>query len=591
MASPAARDRAKRLMPGLAVAASYDRSRLLPDLRAGLVLTAVLIPVGIGYAQASGLPAHTGLYATIVPLLAYALFGPSRILVLGPDSALAPILAVTLAALAGGDEARAVALAGLMSIMVGAMLLLGGVLRLGFVTDLLSTPIRIGFLNGLALVVVLSQLPDLLGLEVEAERPFAQVRDLLAGIGGGEMQADAALLGLGTLVVMVVARAAFGLRGSGMVGAVALAVAATVLLGLQAEVPTVGPMPQGLPAPALGGLAWSDVPALLGPAAGVALISFADTAALSHAYAAKRNEAVSGNQEMAGLGLANIASGLLGGFAVSASTSRTPVAEQAGATSQLAGVVGAVLILVFMQLIPGATAYLPEAVLAAVVIVAAAGFVDVAGYARLWRLERTDALLSTAAFLGVFLVGVLQGITLAIGLAFVAFVIRAWRPYRTELGLVRGRRGYHDRHRNPEAERIPGLLILRFDAPLFFANGGLFDQWVRRAVGTARREIAAEGGQPPTTLILAAEPVTDLDTTAAEALVDVDDWLASEGITLVLAELKGPIKDTLSRYGLDDRFPPDRFQPTVGAAVDAVTGRLRDDIDEGPDERTDVAPG
>lgn len=575
----------KVLVPGIGVATAYDRRWVWDDLRAGVVLTAVLIPVGMGYAQASGLPAHTGLYATIVPLLAYALFGPSRILVLGPDSALAPILLAAIVPLAAGDERRAVALAGLLAVMVGALLVVGGVLRLGFVTDLLSVPIRTGYLNALALVVMISQLPALLGVDVAAGVPLSQITGVAAALAGGQATPLAASLGLGSLGVILAFRCVPrrrwpGAKVTGLIVAVAAAVAVTVLWQLQDEVPVVGSMPRGLPAPALGGLTWADVGLLAGPAAAVALIAFADTITISRAMSARRGEAAGGNQEMAGLGIANIAGGLLGGFPVSASGSRTPVAEQAGSKTQMTGVVGALLIVVFMLGAPGATEYLPEAVLAAVVITAALGFLDLGHYVRLWQMDRTDAVLATAAFLGVFFVGVLEGIGLAIGLAFVAFVVRAWRPYRTELGLMRGRRGYHDMRRHPDAERVPGILILRFDAPLFFVNGGLFNQWVREAVQRCVRENLQSGRRPLGTLVLASEPITDVDTTAAEELVDLDSWLASRGIILVFAELKGPVKDTLERYGLSGRFTEERFAPTVGAAVDAITGELRRDIED-----------
>lgn len=588
MSSAGALERVAGLVPGVGVAAHYDGRWLWADVRAALVLTAVLIPVGMGYAQASGLPAHTGLYATIVPMLAYAVFGPSRILVLAPDSALAPILLVSITPLASGDPVLAIALAGLLSVMVGTLLVVGGVLRLGFVTDLLSVPIRTGFLNALGLLVLASQLPGLVGLEVEATGPVGQVTGAVAGIAHGEVSAPAAALGVGTLSVILVFRLLPVPTVTGPIVAVVAAVGVTVLAGLQDHVPVVGEIPRGLPGPALGGLGWADVGALAGPALGVALIAFADTIALSRAYSTRLHENVGGNREMTGLGLANIAGGLFGGFAVSASGSRTPVAEQAGARTQLAHVLSAVLIAAFMLLAPQATEFLPEAVLAAVVMVAALSLLDAGRYLRLWRMDRVDAALSTAALLGVFLVGVLEGLGVAIALSFVAFVVRAWRPYRTELGLVPGRRGYHDRRRHAEARRVPGVLILRFDAPLFFVNAGLFNQWIRRSVGVAMRQLSAEGGRRPTTLVLAAEPITDVDTTAAEELADVDDWLAGQGIALVLAELKGPAKDALDRYGMNGRFGPERFAPTVGAAVDAVTGRLRDDIDEGPEQRTDL---
>ena len=268
--------------------------------------------------------------------------------------------------------------------------------------------------------------------------------------------------------------------------------------------------------------------------------------------------------------MANVAGGLLGGFPVSASSSRTPVAEQAGARSQLVGVVGAVLIVVFILVAPGLTAYLPSATLAAVVIVAASSLLDVGAVRRLLRMDRTEGMLSLAAFLGVALVGVLQGIVIAIALSFIAFVNQAWRPYRAELGRVRGVRGYHDMSRHPEAVRIPGVVIVRFDAPLFFANGGMFDDYTRQVV--------ADAGPDVRTVILAAEPITDIDTTAVDELIELDDFLTSQGMQLLIAEMKGPVKDQLIRYGLGDRFPAERFRPTVGAAVDELTNTLRSDL-------------
>jgi MFS superfamily sulfate permease-like transporter len=273
---------------------------------------------------------------------------------------------------------------------------------------------------------------------------------------------------------------------------------------------------------------------------------------------------------MAAVGGANIAGGLLGGFPVSASSSRTPVAEQAGGKSQLVGVVGALLIIAFILAAPGLTAYLPSATLAAVVIVAATSLLDIPATVRLLRIDRVDGLLSIAALLGVALVGVLQGIVIAVALSFVAFVNRSWRPYRTELVRVDGLRGYHDVTRHPEGTRIPGVLIVRFDAPLFFANGGMFDDWVRGMVEQAGPEVH--------TVVLAAEPITEVDTTAVDELVELDDFLASKGIQLLIAEMKGPVKDQLHRLGLEGRFDPRHFYPTVGAAVDELTDTYRYDF-------------
>ncbi|WP_353814997.1 SulP family inorganic anion transporter [Agromyces sp. SYSU T00266] len=565
--------------PGVEVARDYRRDWLVPDLRAGIVVTALLIPAGMGYARVAGLPPETGLYATIVPLLAYALFGPSRILVLGPDSALAPIIAAAILPLAVGDDERAVALAGLLAIMVGAILLLGGLLRLGFVTDLLSKPIRVGYLNAIALLVLISQVPPLLGFSVDGDSPVAEVGAIWSALVGGEAEPLAVAFGLGSLAVIV----GLTLLRSPVPGVLVAVVAATLVtwvLGLGEQLPVVGALPSGLPAPALGGLVWADVAGLALPAAGIALVAFTDTAVFSRALAARRGETVSGSGEMAAIGSANVAAGLFGGFPISASSSRTPVAEQAGSKSQLTGVVGAVLLVLFILLAPGVTEFLPSATLAAVVVTAAARLIDVRGFVRLVGMDRVDAALSAAAFVGVFAFGVIQGIAVTIGLSLLAFVYHSWQPYRAELGRVTGLRGYHDLSRNPEGERIPGVVIVRFDAPLFFANGGLFDDFVRSRVEAAGPDIR--------TVILAAEPITDIDTTAIDEFVELDDWLASRGIRLVIAEMKDPVVDVLRRYGLADRFTPDRFAPTVGAAVDEITGTLRGDLegtkwdDDGP---------
>ena len=558
-------------LPGFEVLARYDRRWLRDDVLAGLVLTALLIPAGIGYAQVSGLPPVTGLYATIVPLLVYAVVGPSRILVLGPDSSLAPIVGASILPLAAGDPDRAVALAGVLAILMGAFLVIGSLFRLGFVTDLLSKPIRIGYLNGIALVVIVGQLPALLGFSVEADGLVGEARAVVAGVLDGLGDPTVVAIGVMALAVMLVLRVVAP-SVPGVLVAVAGSMIGLAVFGSRNEVPVVGALPRGLPTPALGGLDWGDVTSLIGPAAGIALIAFADTGVLSRTFASRRGESVSGTDEMRGLGLSNVASGIFGGFPVAASMSRTPVAERAGARTQLCGVVGALLIVGFIVLTPNLTSYLPRSALAAVVIVAAASLIDVRGMIWLLRVDRVDGLLSVAALLGVALIGVLQGIVVAIALSFVALVDRSWRPYRAELGQITGLRGYHDLSRHPEGHRVPGIVIVRFDAPLFFANAGMFGEWVRSVVD------ADAGAIPIRHVVLAAEPITDIDSTAIDEIVALDDHLAADGIELVFAEMKGPVHDHITRYGLVSRFGPDRFAPTVGAAVDAIIGHERDDI-------------
>ncbi|MGW0024016.1 SulP family inorganic anion transporter [Rhodococcus sp. NPDC003383] len=555
-------------LPGVVTVRTYRREWLRPDVTAGLALIGLLIPAGMGYATAAGLPAYTGLYATIVPLLAYAIVGPSRVLVLGPDSALAPLIAAAVLPLAAasGDPQRAVALAGVLAVLVGTVLLVAGFLRLGFVTDLLSKPIRIGYLNGIALVVVIGQLPTLLGIDVDADDVLGRIGTVAGEAVTGGIDLLATAVGVGSLAVMVTCRM-LRIRIPGVLVAVVGAIALSAVLGLGDDIAMVGALPRGLPAPSFGGVGWNDVVTMLGPAVAIALIAFADTAVLSRTFAARRGADVDGSAEMRAMGVANIAGGLFGGFPISASSSRTPVAEQNGARTQLVGVVGALGVLAFVLLVPGLTAYLPQAALAAVVLVAAAALIDVRGLVTMWRMSRVEAGLAVAAFLGVALVGVLEGILVAIGLSLLTVVVRAWQPYRTELVELDGVPGLHDITRHPEGHRIPGLVIARFDAPLFFANGDLLDRHVR--------ELVAHAPTPVEWVVIAAEPITGLDTTAVDELVDLDRYLASKGIRLAFAAMKGPIKDKLVQFGVGDRFDATHFHPTVRAAVTAFREQRR----------------
>jgi high affinity sulfate transporter 1 len=542
----------------------YARGDIWRDIGAGLMLTALLVPAGMGYATAAALPPETGLYATVAALVAYALVGPSRVLVLGPDSSLAPLIAAAIVPLAaagaiGAD--RRVALAGLLGLLVGLILVLGSLLRLGFVTDLLSKPIRVGYLNGVALVVIVGQLPVLLGFSAAGDDLVDDARDLVAGIADGQTRTAAASIGIGALAVILVLRRVAP-RVPGLLVAVLGAIAAVWAFDL--DVPVVGPLPSGLPSPALGTLTWDDAVSLLGPALGVALVAFADTGVLSRAFAARAGDDVDPNREMAALGLANLACGATGGFPVSASSSRTPVAQATGARTQLTGVVGAAAVALVVVAAPGFTRHLPSSALAAVVIAAVLSVADVPETVRLLRMDPTEFALSLIAFAGVATLGVLRGIAVAVALSLLAFVAKAWRPYMAELVRVERRKGYHDRARHPEGRRIPGLVIVRFDAPLFFANAELFADFVRRSVDDA---------PPPVRWVaVAAEPITDIDTTAAEVVERLDDELAARGIRLVFAELKGPVKDRLARYGFGARFEPGDFYPTIGTVVsDYVT--------------------
>jgi len=545
--------------PALRPAGPYGREGLRDDVTAGIILTALLVPAGMAYAEVSGLPVVSGLHATIAGLVVYALVGPSRILVLGPDSSLAPIIGAAIIPLAAGDSAQALALAGLLAILVGLILIAGGLLRVGMVTDLLSKPIRVGYLNGIALVVIVGQLPKLFGFSVSGDGLIDDFAGFVEGLGDGEVNTAAAVLGVSALVIILGLR----WRSPRLPGLLIAVVGASLIvwLGGLEEVPVVGALPSGLPGPALDGLEWSDVLSLLPAAAGIALVAFADTSVLSRAFAAKEEEDINENWEMGATGAANVGCGLFGGFPISGSSSRTPVAQQSGARTQLAGLVGAACVALLIVFAPGLTEYLPSSVLAAVVIAAVMSLADIPTVVGLWRMRRSEFVMSMAAFVGVALFGVLEGIGVAVVLSLVAFVVKAWRPHTAELVRIDGRKGYHDLSRNPRGRRIPGLIILRFDAPIFFANSAEFSRFVREAVNASPEAVEW--------IILAAEPITDVDITARDVLLELVRDSREHGLHLVFAGLKGPVRDRFARYGVTDELGKDRFFPTIGTAVSA----------------------
>jgi high affinity sulfate transporter 1 len=549
----------KRWLPVLATVRSYERAWLIRDLIAGLALATMLVPVGIAYAEASGVGGIYGLYATIVPLLAYAVFGPSRILVLGPDSALAPLILAVVVAQSDADPARALALASAMAIVAGFVCIAAGLLKLGFITELLSKPIRYGYMNGIALTVLLSQAPKLFGFSVDEEGPLRQAWGLVDGVIAGETNHAAFAVGAGTLVAILL------LQRWPRLPAVLIAVLGATLavaaldLTTRFEVAVLGTLPQGLPGFALPRIGADDVPSILLGGLAVALVSFADTSVLSRVYAAKTRKKVDPNQEMVGLGAANLASGLFQGFPVSSSSSRTPVAEAAGAKTQLTGVVGALAIAVLLVAAPNLLQDLPNSALAAVVIAAAIGLFEIRDLKRIYQIQRWEFWLSIVCFAGVALFGAIPGIGIAVVIAVIEFLWDGWRPHSAVLGRVDHVKGYHDIARYPDAKRVPGLVLFRWDAPLFFANAELFVDRVRAAV--------ADSPTPVRRVVVAAEPVTSVDVTAADSVAELDDSLRNDGIELCFAEMKDPVKDKLKRFGLFARFGAEAFHATVGEAV------------------------
>jgi len=550
----------QRWLPGLQTAKHYRREWLLPDITAGLVLTTMLVPVGIAYAEASGVPGIYGLYATIFPLLAYALFGPSRILVLGPDSSLAAVILAVVLPLSHGDPLRAVALASAMALVAGVFCIAMGILRLGFITDLLSKPIRYGYMNGIALVVLISQLPKLFGFSIDGDGPLLNIWRIAESILEGNTNSATFLIGVGTLAIIFIFK-----PYQRIPGILIAVIAATLVTGFfnldeNSGVKILGVLPQGLPSLVFPFISVADIQAVVVGGCAVALVAFADTSVLSRTYAAITRSAVDPNQEMIGLGAANLAAGFFQGFAISSSSSRTPVAEAAGSKTQLTGVVGAVAVALLLMVAPNLLQYLPTSALAAVVIASAIGLFEFKDLRRIFRIQQWEFWLSIVCFVGVAVLGAIPGIGLAIAIAVMEFLWDGWRPHYAVMGRVEGVRGYHDVKRYPDARRVPGLVLFRWDAPLFFANAELFQQCVLQAV--------KESPTPVKRIIVAAEPVTSIDVTSADVISELLEKLKAMSIELHFAEMKDPVKDKLKRFELFDVLGKNIFHPTTGAAVD-----------------------
>ena len=560
-------------VPGVRVLRTYERAWLGKDVVAGLVLTALLVPQGMAYAELAGLPPITGLYTSILCLVGYALAGPSKILVLGPDSSLGPMIAATILPLvgAGGDPAKAVMLASMLALLVGAIMLLAGAAKLGFIADLLSKPTQIGYMNGLALTILVGQLPKLFGFSVDADGFIPELTGFVRGLTNGDTVVAALVLGAGALALILVLERALP-KVPAVLLAVVLSILAVNLFDLTASgVSVVGPLPSGFPPFTIPDVSLSDLSLLVAGALGIVFVALADTISTASAFAARAGDQVYGNQEMIGIGTANVAAGLFQGFPVSTSGSRTAVAEQAGAKTQVSGLIGAGAIVLILVVVPGLLKDLPQPALAAVVISASLSLADIAGVTRLWKQRKTEAWLAITAFLAVTLLGVLPGIGIAVGLSILNVFRRAWWPHQAVLGDTPDLPGFHDVVNHPEATTIPGLVLFRFDAPLIFANARTFSEQVHK--------LAGEPGVR--WIVIAAEPITDVDTTAADMLEELDEWLNSRGISLAIAEMKDPVRHKITRYELTRTIDPTHFYPTIQAAVTAYHA-----LDAGPGDAT-----
>ncbi|HUS43069.1 MAG TPA: SulP family inorganic anion transporter [Ilumatobacteraceae bacterium] len=542
------------LVPGITAVRTYERSWLRFDLIAGVVLAAILVPQGMAYAELAGLPAVTGLYTTIACLIGYAVMGPSRILVLGPDSSVSPLIfaAIVPLVVVTADPATAITLAGMMAVMVGLILIGLGIGKLGFVADLLSKEVQVGYMNGLAITIFVGQLPKLAGFSTDADGFVAEVEAFLDGFA--DRNSTALWLGLATLAVLL------GLpRLTRTIPAVLVAVlGATLVTGMfDLDIATVGDLPKGLPRPAMPWTSVSDVAPMLVAAVGITLVSLTDTIATSTAFAARRGEEVKPNQEMIGIGAANVAAGFFQGFAVSTSSSRTAVADQTGAKSQLTGLIGAGMVALLLLFFNGLLANLPQTALAAVVIAAAFSLVDLATLRRYLGLRRSSLLLSLVATAGVVFFGVLQGILIAVVLSILLFFRRNWWPHGEVLGRVDGEEGWHSDVGGHAIEERDGIVVFRWEAPLFFANAGMFRDQVRELVRQRN----------PRWVVLQCEAITDIDVTAADVLEQLDDELNAQGVHMAFVELRARLKHLVYDYGLFATLDAEHFYGSIEEAL------------------------
>jgi high affinity sulfate transporter 1 len=541
----------------------YERRWLRPDVLAALGVWAVLVPEGIAYASLAGMPPETGLFAALAPLLAYAVFGTCRQLTIGPSSAIAAYSAAVVAPLALGDSGRYIALSALLALLVGLLLLVAGLARAGFIADFFARPVLTGFVAGLALVIGVSQLYKLLGVEGGGTTFFGKLAVLVRQLD--DINVPTLIIGIVSLAVIFVLRA-YAPKVPAMLVAAVLGIAVVAIFDLPDHgVAIVGAMPDGLPSLTFPSFRLGDVTGLLPDAFALALICFAESVAGARALAARRHYEVDADQELIALGVANLGAGLLQGFTVDASLSRSAVADSSGVKSQLASVILFCFLVVTMLFLMPLFHDLPEAVLGAIVIAAVAHLVDVGALRRLRRTDQTDFVLAILCFAGVLVFGLLIGLAIAVVVSLLALVYRAFRPSYAILGRAPGavddeRLRYRGVEDHPDCETFPGLVILRIDGELFFANA----RWFRETV----RALVRDQTPPVREVLVHAGAVPHLDSTAATMLKELIAELLEGGIGMAFARVTSELDEDMERHGIVALVGEDRFFDTVAAGAD-----------------------
>jgi sulfate permease, SulP family len=554
-----------RAIPALAWLPSW-RSTMKRDTVAALAVWAVLVPQSMAYAALAGVPPVQGLYGACAGLLLYALLGTSRQLNVGPSSGIAILSAATVAPIAAGSSARYLSLTALLALIVGGLLLMSGLARLGFIAEFLAKPVLAGYMVGLALVIIAGQVPALLGLPGGSGNFFQLAWHVLRELGS--ISGWTVGIGLASLALILALRAVAPRLPGSLIAVIAGIVAARAL-DLDAHgVAELGSISAELPDVSLPNMTFADVERLFAGAAGLSLLAYAESIAAARSFAARHRYEVDANQELVALGLSNIGAGLVQGFAIDASVSRTSVADEAGQRSQLSGLVNLVLVILTLVLLTSFFADLPKATLAAIVITAVLPLLTTASLRRLYRIDTADFSIAVVCLTGVLVLGVLGGIAVAVIASLVALVYRGFRPEVAVLGRSRSKEtdediGFRDVSRHGDVETYPGLVIFRFDQEIFFANAKYFRDRIRHLIATS--------DPPPRAIVIDGAAISHIDTTGLDMLIELHDELSAEDVTLSFARVKGPVRDTFARAGLAERFGHRVFYPTITAAVAAVT--------------------
>ncbi len=544
---------------GLAQVRGYTAAWFRADLLAGVAVTAYLVPQCLAYADLAGVPATSGLWVAVIAMTVYALLGTSRLLSVGPESATAIMVAAAVAPLAAGDPNRYLALAAGLAILVGLVCIAAFVLRLGFVADLLSQPILVGYMAGVALIMIASQMGTLAGISLTAEGSIGKVIELSGRLD--EVQLVSLVLGLGVLAFLLILRRLVPLAPGTLIAVVAAA-ALVAVFGLDSQgIALVGSVPGGLPSLGLPAIGVGDVTALIGSAAAITLVGYSDVALTGRAFAARNGETIDPNREFLALGTANLAAGVAGGFALSASGSRTAIVDAMHARSQVAGLVAALSVVIVILAVPGLIALIPKAALGGIVVYAALRLIDIAALRRLAAFRMSELGLAVTALVGVLVFDVLAGILVAVGLSVTELFVRVARPPASVLGRVPGLAGLHNIEDYPDAEQIPGLLVFRYDAPLCFANAQDFRDHALEACDRQR--------VPVEWFLLNAEAIVELDITAADAMHQLVADLAARHVVFAMARVKQDFRAQLARSGLLGPIDEERIYPTLPVAVEA----------------------